>query len=257
MKYNFLQAIGMSFYSRDFYNEVGQNWGARAILYLLFILALCWIPSTYFMQHAINKNLPNTLTQYLDQFPPLSIKKGIAQTPENHPYFIVDPKNKKVIGIVDTSGKYKSLDATSAFFLVTSKQLSYLTKDKGIKVHQFEPTFNLEIVPQKIKQTMLEWSSWLWIFIFPFCVLFSFVWRLIQTIFYSLLGLIYGSVADLHVEYSRIWLLSLVAITPVIIIDTIVMSFGIYFPHSWVFTFALAIIYLCFAIHANKKEMQI
>ncbi|MDR3491779.1 MAG: DUF1189 family protein [Gammaproteobacteria bacterium] len=256
MKYNFLQALYMSFYSRDFYREVGQRWGARAILYLLFVVALCWIPATYVIQSFINKNLPSTMTKFIDQVPPMTIKKGIAETPEYHPYFIVDPETKKIVGIIDTTGKYKSLDNTPAFFLMTNDKIIYLTKDQGVKIHKFDTNLNMDIVPQVIKQKVISFSSWLWIVIFSFCVVFSFCWRLLQAVFYSLFGLMYGAVADTRVGYSTIWLLALVAITPVIIINTILFLSHIIFPHEWIFTFVLAMIYLCFAINANKNEAQ-
>ena len=53
-QYNLLQAIPMSFYSRKLYQDVAQNWGGMAILYLLFIVFLSWIPTTFIAQKKLN-----------------------------------------------------------------------------------------------------------------------------------------------------------------------------------------------------------
>ncbi len=254
IRYNYFQALVMSFYSKDLYRDVKENWGGHAILYLLLLLAITWLPITYFMQKGINDHFPGVLDVVFGQMPEVNIKNGIVQTPENRPYFFTDPDNKQIFGIIDTSGKFNTIDKSKAVILVTKNQFITSNNHNEVKTYNISPSLNLHIVPDVYKKTLAEWFRWVWVLIFPLFIIFSFVWRLLQGLFYAIFGKIFAVISGQDIGYLKIFVLTLISITPTIILQTILGIFNISFPFQWFFNFVLAIGYLIFAIRSTYSN---
>ncbi len=43
-RYGIIHAPVLAFYSRAFYRDVGTQWGGLSFLYLMLLLAACWLP---------------------------------------------------------------------------------------------------------------------------------------------------------------------------------------------------------------------
>jgi hypothetical protein len=252
-QYSFLKAIVMSFYSKDLYRDVKLNWGGSAILYLLLLLTVTWIPLITIMQTQVNKNAPGVLTTFFSQMPKTDIKNGIVQTPENKPYFFSDPETKKVFGVIDTSGEFTTLK-DDMVFLVTKNQIFTNSKHHETKIFTLSSSTNYVIDPVVYKAKILKVIQWLWLAVFPIVILGSFIYRLIQTFFYAIFGKIFALTSGIHLGYMKIYTLTLVALTPVILFETVIELAGVSFPLHWVVNFILAMAYLLFAVRANKVD---
>src|SRR3990167_8413303 len=121
--YNIFEAIYLSFFSPALYRNVAKNWGGKAILYLLFIVALSWIVFTIQVQLGISSLYKSNSNQIAAQVPVLTIKNGIINTPENRPYLVYTPENKALLAVIDTSGQYKTLQSAKSMVLVTSTSI--------------------------------------------------------------------------------------------------------------------------------------
>ncbi len=255
-QYNYLQAIFMSFYSRRLYRDVVTNWGASVVLYLFFILAISWFITSLSMQPKITSSFTQFANTLAPQIPEIDIKNGIVKTPENKPYVMQDLDTKEVIAIIDTSGKYANLQGSKAKILVTKNVIFYRdNEDPGlIKMREIPPSLSLAINPTKVKETVIHWVGWTWLILFPFLLLVSFIYRLFQAVCYAVLGKIFAAVSSTSLHYVNILQLSMVTITPVIVLGTIFDLVSVRFNHQWLFYFMLAMGYLIFAIMANKQK---
>lgn len=253
-QYNFLQALYMSFYSRNLYRDVFANWRGEVVLYLFFVLFLCWVVLMIFIQPAINLFAANISSQYATQLPPMKIVNGVINTPEKKPYTIKDPDSNKIIAIIDTSGKYQTIENAPADILVTSNQIIYKENANEIKIQKIPSNVTADIEPKTVSEKINKYSHYTWILLFPILLLFSFFYRLIESLLYALLGKLFAAFSNLAITYGQVLKLTIVALTPVLVISTILDLLIAGFPFQWLFYFVISMAYLIFALGAVKQK---
>jgi hypothetical protein len=253
-KYGCLQAIIKSFYSRDLYRDAVVNWNFNVILYLTLLLAICWGCLSVGIQRTVNIEYGTFSHDYFPQIPEITINKGELKTPENRPYLILDPDSKNIVAIIDTSGEYQSLDKTSATILVTKHGVFYQSKSKLGRAHEFSPDLDIEIQPVQISSKLDLFVKWSWVFLFPFFLLFSLCYRIVEAALFAIIGEIFSHMWRVPLTYGEIFKITIFAMTPAIILGTVLNWFSISFAHMWLMYFVLSMGYLLFGILANKKS---
>src|SRR3990167_5554496 len=252
-QYNILQAIYMSFYSKKLYRDVAMNWGGKAVFYLFVVLMLSWIMATFNVQRIINRGYDTKSDIFISQVPVVTIKDGKISTPERRPYVITDPDGKETIAIIDTTGKYTDINKTNTSLLITETEVITKPKKNEIKIYQIPSQFNQTIDPKVINGYIKNYIGFAWIFLYIIFVLASFVYRLIQAIFYSIIGKIVSLIFGSAVTFGQITQITMMALTPPIIVATLIDIFKLEYAHINLLCFVLAMVYMCFGILANKN----
>lgn len=253
-RYNLFQPYYMAFYSRSLYRDVGFNWRGTGYLYLLVLLAICWIPVAALIGEGtwllVSKGLPIALKD----MPEVIVKNGEIHVNRPMPLIISDPSTEKPIIIVDTSGSITSLDDSVAQVLVTKKEIIYKKSTDQIEVYNLPADANWVIDQASIQKWATTAEHWfLWLF-YPLMVLCAFIYRVIESLFYALLGMLLmnGKARLPCIDLLRV---TVVALTPVIIISTVLVGlFAISFPFDWLCYFLLSMIYLAFGLSSCKSE---
>lgn len=255
-QFNVFQALFMSFYSRRLYRDVATNWGGRTFGYLLLLLALAWVMSTFQIQQGVSQGYSQFSDTTVSQIPVLTINNGMLSTPENRPYIITAPDSKTNLVVIDTSGQYTSLEQVNTVFLVTKNTVQTKQKDGVTRIDQFPASSaNFVIVPQVINSYFKQSVGFLWIPIFIFALLGSFLYRIIQSLVYGIFGKIFSVLMGVKLSYWQCVQVMMVAITPVIIVCTVFSVLNIDVLHHHLFYFTLAMAYLAFGIYANKEKV--
>jgi hypothetical protein len=256
-KYNFLQAIYMSFYSRDLYRDIVRNWSGKAVIgYLFLILGLCWAILTGYVQWEINTYVTPLIAEVVPQIPDMTITNGVIKTPENKPYYVKDPTSSDMLAIIDTSGQHLNLEAVTAKLLVIKTAI--LTRNSSIiTIHKLSPQLNLVIKPAEIRDSIYAWLIWVWIFLFPVFLILSFVYRFLLGHVFSVIGKIFTVLsAGASLPYSDIFKLAIVTFTPGLILETVLSLFLGVFHTQWLLSFIISLVYLIYAIGANKADTK-
>lgn len=253
-QYNIFKAIIMSFYSKRLYQDVAVNWGGKAFLYLLLIVALSWAVHTVFYQLALNQAFNLYGGELISQFPTITLKDGKLSTPENHPYLIKNPVTKEDLILIDTTGQTTSLAQTKAAVLVTQTGVISQTKPNEMRTDVFPAHLNAVIVPQKVQDYVAHYLGYAWIFIFIVSVIGAYIFRIMQTLIYGVFGKIFAAIGNTPIRYIQVVQIAMVAITPGIIIRTILDVFGIMLPFENLLFFILAMLYMIYGIAANKSN---
>ncbi|MBA3660527.1 MAG: DUF1189 family protein [Gammaproteobacteria bacterium] len=252
--FNVFQALYLSFTSKALYRDVAKRWGAKVFLYLLFLVALSWVPSIFQMQQVGNAAYKRNADQIVNQVPVITVANGKIKTPENRPYLIVDPENKQNIAVIDTSGTYKTLEQANAGILITETQLISKPRTNETRFYQLPATLNITVVPKTINQYVQTYLWVVWIFLFFIFTIGSYIYHLVQSLLYAVLGKIMAKIAHVTLTYEEILQITLVAITPAIILSTVFDFFNIIFNYRALFFFLLTLAYLYFGIAANKTS---
>lgn len=256
-RYNILQAIPMSFFSRDLYRDVANRWNGKTFLYLLVIVALSWIAFTIQTQIAINAGYRDLSAKIVPQFPVITVKDGKMSTPENRPYEIKGPKNE-VIGIIDTSGQYTTLDK-SQIFLITSSE--FITHSGGAnsdqtKITRLPSNVNMVVDPVVVNHYIEKYLDYLWIIIFLVSIVFAYMLRLLQVVIYALIGKVFTAIHAVPLKYYQLLCISMVAITPALVLATVLDAFSVVFHFQYFLYFVITMLYLWFGIISNKTQVS-
>ena len=251
-QFNSLQAIYKSFYSKELYRDVVNNWGAEVVLYLLLVLAICWAVTMVKMQPMLTHGMAEFTTDVAKQVPNIEIKNGVVSTPENRPYLIKDSETNELVAIIDTSGQYTKLDANDRKILLTQHEIWTSSHGGVVKIYKIPATMTMSIVPEDIKKQTIKWTPWAWVLLFPIFVLFSLVYRLVQSLLYAVIGKLLAMIGGIQLSYANVLKLTIVALTPTIIVWTVLDWFRIFSQSESLFYFILSMSYIVYAIWANK-----
>lgn len=251
-QYNLFQAFYMSFYSSRLYKDVATNWGARSFVYLLLLLSFTWIFYIYQAQILLTNGYARASDSLVSQIPVMTIVDGKLKTPENRPYVINEPESKKVFMVIDTSGKYTSLDQTDAEVLVTPTRIYSKPKANQTRIDEIPAKLNVVIAPDVVNGYVKRFIGFFWIPLFFLAVFFSYLYRIFQALVYAVIGKMMSMIIGVKLAYWQILQIMMVAITPVIVLCTLLHVFNIdLIRHNSIY-FLLAMGYLLFGIHANK-----
>jgi hypothetical protein len=243
----------LSFYSKNLYRDVGQTWRGTGFLYLFLLLALAWIPHSLKVHTGFNEWLNENAPAFLLQVPPISIRNGRVHTPVDTPYIITTNTGDPLI-IIDLTGQYTSLDDTTAVILLTEDKL-YLKNEqrRRTEIHDLS-----QVQEFSFDRTDLErWAVWAhtWVGVsFYFLVLLSeFVYRILQALLYAAVGLAFCKSLKVELPYLTVLRLTCIAVTPIVLVQTILSYASVNVPGLSLFSLAAALGYLYFAVKANSE----
>lgn len=253
-KYTIFHVPILSFFSKALYRDVALNWKGTGFGYLFLLLAVCWIPAIVNMQKGLSRFAKSEAPAVISQIPAIRIVDGQASADVPQPHFIREPKEDKVIAVIDTTGTITSLDQTEALVLVT--RTAGIMRNSKVETRTFQFA---EIKNFTLDQAMLTtWMEAIRRFtvpvLYPLALLGSFSSRIVQTLIYALIGMLLAKWSRTRRPYLSLVRLSVVALTPPIIVETIVLAGGGRLPHAgWVY-FVAAMAYLFFGIRAAREE---
>jgi len=251
-QFNIFQAIYMSFYSKKLYRDVALNWGGKAFLYLLLIIALVSVYFAIAVQGLANVAYKQASANIFPQIPEISIKDGKLSTPEKRPYFITDT-NKKIFAVIDTTGQYKTLAQANAPLLVTETQIITEPKPNEMRIYTIPAKMEQKIVPQQIDFFLQKFIKFLWIAFFFTILIGFYLYRVIQALLYAIIGKIFSLIFSVKIGYGQILQIAMVALTPAIILSTLEYAFTFHVMYELLLYFILTLIYLFYGIMANKN----
>lgn len=245
-RYSIFHLPVLTFFSKDLYADIGLNWKGVNFLYLLLLLAVCGVGAMVKIHRDLNNFVTNDAPALIDQVPEITIYDGQVSIKEDQPYYITAPDSGEVLIIIDTTGKIKSLEETEAFCL--------LTKNKVItKKNEFQnDSYDLSTIKSFSvnSEQITGWAKFGGKFaapvIYPFVLIGSYVYRIVQVLIYAAVGMLLASICKTKLSYAALIRLAVAAITPGIIVYTILALAGNAIPFYWYLIAAMG--YLFFAV---------
>ncbi len=241
-----------SFYSPEFYREVGARWRGRAFVQLGLVLAVCSALLVAKMFAGWSGFMRTEGRAILAQIPEITITQGKVSTNVPQPHYI--RASDGIVAIIDTTGQITSLRDTEAPLLLTEDELIVRKNE-----HQTQTVDLSEIESLYLDQHVAaDWAriigNWAFVVMYPLCFIGSFAYRVVQVLFYSLFGLLLAKALHAPLRYAAILSLTAVAIIPAILLKTAFIHLGVAFPFSWLLLFAVAMAGLAAALKANAPS---
>ncbi|HYQ47469.1 MAG TPA: DUF1189 family protein [Thermodesulfovibrionales bacterium] len=254
--FTIFQTLYLSFFSRPLYQDIRRNWNGIGLPYLLLILMIFWVPEMMNVNTAISGYLADEAPQYVDQIPVITIKQGKASVSEPVPLYIMDRKKNVPVAIIDTSGQTTSLEKTPAVVLLMQDRLLVRHgKDSDeTRSFSFTDTGDITVTPKLIYNWLEVFNSIFVIVLFPFVLLVSFAYHVLQTVLLTFLGNSFAKYFSVQLDFRTLFRLSAVAFTPAIMLETVHAVLNIDYPYSSFFSFLITSGYLFYAVGCNSEK---
>jgi hypothetical protein len=250
-KYNFLDSLYLSFYSKPFYQDIAGNWKGLCFTYLLFILCILWIPETSRIHSELSEFLSAEAPKYVKQVPSITITQGKVSIKEPVPYFINVPEKNTPFAIIDTSGQITSLEKTSALLLLTDSKLIIKNSRSEARAFDLAEIDTITIDQKVLREWIDSFDSLFPVILFPFVLLFSFFFHIIQVLVSAGIGTLFAKKVQANLNYKALIRLSAVSFTPAIILQTVHALLDIPFPYRTPVSFLISLGYLYYAVGSN------
>ncbi len=256
-KFSIIHIPPCSFYSKELYRDVGLRWKGVGFLYLLLLLAICWIPGMIVIHKGFSDFVNNEAPAFVEQVPEITITDGEVSIEEPQPYYIKAPDTNDVLAIIDTTGKIEILEDVE-----DANTIVLLTKtDVIIRESKFETrSYDLSDV-EKFALSSDDITNWLQILnkflaiaLYPLAVLGTYVYRIIQALIYAAIGLLFAKLCKVTLPYGALLRLAVVAVTPCIIVGTVLGLAEVSLPALLYLAGALG--YLLFGVKACSQEFE-
>ncbi|HXV77857.1 MAG TPA: DUF1189 family protein [Candidatus Polarisedimenticolaceae bacterium] len=243
-----------SFFSRALYVDVARRWRAGVFVYLLLVLALSWIPFIVRAQSSLSKFVRDDAPAVVEQIPPITIERGRVSAAVEQPHFIQSADTGELFGIIDTTGRFTSLDDTSAKVLLARSQLFARKNETETRVYDLSTIQHFYVDGPKISKWLGVLETWGAVMLYLLAVVGSYAYRLVQALFYSIIGLAISTSLRSGLTYGAVLRIVSVAITPAILVKTAVGLTGLTVPVAWGAYFLVAMAYTTFGISSNRNE---
>lgn len=262
MQFSRLSAIWSSFHSSDLYRDVALRWKGIGVLYLLLLLAITWLPSGVRWYSGVRNFVATEAPPVVKQLPVVSIKGGVmtANPPGRHVIKLGTEKGRPVEEgglIIDDTIDTIPEDVRVPTFIVTRRQAAMIQPAKSERrVWTLDQASDMVITPEGVDHFLNSLARWIAPVGYVCAVLGALVFRVLQALLYGAFTTIYASRKSVTLNYATAIRLCAVAVTPVVIIRTLIW-FGPWEP-AWYWRWPVAIAitagYIAFAIRSVAES---
>lgn len=252
-KYSYAQAPFLSFFSGDFYRYISNEKTGTGFLYLFILLAIYVVPTVFKAESGFEDFIQNEAPKIITQVPEITISNGRASIEEPQPYTIIDPDTNKPLVVIDTTGQVTSLQNTEARVLLTKTYVIYEKNEYETRTYDLSDVGNLVINQAFINDWIAIAQGYFIVVLYPFILLGLFIAQIIRMLIYAVLGMVFVKMLKASNDYSSLLRLSVIAFTPVIIMQAIVEIMEIPIPASGLIFFLIAMMYLLFGVSSSRS----
>jgi hypothetical protein len=256
-RFSSLSAWLLSFFAPQLYRDVGANWRGVGLFYLFFLLAVCWIPLMYKYSHKIT-NVMDQVVAVVEQMPAMELKDGQFSIDEPMPYSVKSDDLGKQFIIVDTTGQTTPEALVEGSVLVTQDKIilkGFKDDPDTTRTISLPTGANFKLNADVIKAWEPKLSYWAIGIGYVIVLLASWIYRFVLAIIYAAIGgIFFFDLVNHSLNYKALLRLSVVAMTPAIILSTVQCYLHYRFPHQSLAYFGLTLFYLLVAILSNRVK---
>lgn len=252
-KFSIIHVPFLSFFSKELYTDVGLYWKGVGFAYLLLLLAICWIPTMVRVHLDFSDFINNEAPAIIEQVPEITITDGEVSIQETQPYYIKAPENDDVVAIIDTTGKITSLQDPNALCLLMKTKVMWRQSKYETRTIELSQVKSFVLDSDRIMHWLHIAGKLLLIAMYPFALLGSYVYRIVLALIFAAIGLLFAALCKVSLSYVALLRLTIVAMTPCIIIKTVFGLAGILLPYAWFIYLLVTLAYLYFGVNACSQ----
>jgi hypothetical protein len=255
--YGLLSAIPMSFYSGAVYRDVGRNWTGIGLLYLAVLLAICWVPTAIRVHFGLHRFAVTDVPQMTATLPEITIRDGYmrANPPGRHELRESNarPDTTPAALIIDDSIDEVPSDLPRGTMMLTRREFGAARSNREeMRIFQLSAAGDVHVTRQSAAGFLSSLQFWVPPLAYLAGLLGSLIVRLVQATLYGLLAQTLARRRDVPLEYAAAMRIAAVAVTPWIVLRTLMwfMPTEPVWYLRWPLAIAMTVAYIKFAISA-------
>jgi len=254
-RYSILQAIPLSFFSRDLYREVVRAWRGIGLAYLVLLVALLTLVVAIRVQIWADGVVHGGGRAFADQIPRIVIRHRVVEVDRPMPYTIRDSRSGASLIVVDTTGQVVSLDSLEASVLLTADHIVYRKSAAETRVFELSAVKDFTLDSARAHHWLRLLSTWAAPVAAPFVFVGFAMVRVIQQLVFAALGLLVGRLARVRFDFSASMRLAAVAMTPALVIEPALEVFKIRPPGWGWLCIAITLAYIVWAVRSTGPDL--
>jgi len=246
----------LAFFSPAFYADVAAHWRGLAFVHLLLVLL---VSAAVYMMHfrtLVSVFMAEAAPPIIAQIPEILIQNGKVRVDVAEPYTIYQPGSGKIFAVIDTTGEISSLKQTDAVLLLTGSRLSARLSSSDIRVLDLSLIESLQINQTVVTQWLEDAQKWFPFILFPLTLGFSFIFRSVQALLYGAIGMGLASMHRFPLPFGAAVSIAIMAMTPVLLIDALLVLLDIYLPLWGIGGFILAMGFLWHGVRSVVRASR-
>lgn len=244
------QALYLAFFSGALYRDVARNWKGVAIIYVLLLVAVAWLPTAVRLQLAVLHFAEHYAPHIVEQMPVVRVDQGHVRVEAEMPYVITLRGRDVRLAVLDTSGATTNLEQAQAPVLLTATEL--IVRDGGeVERYSLEHLDGVRLDAESLAK-WVALSRFISVPVMSLVmVLYLVFYRMGQAFVFGGIGWLFGRARPPGLPYQSLVRIAAVAITPSVWFEVIAASLGYSVPVPILLAVVLA--YLYFGVRANRE----
>jgi|GEM_PF-1270488 Protein of unknown function (DUF1189). len=260
-KFSPWRSVYLAFYSPKIYIDAARSWKGLGFQYLVLLLVCLWTITALNVQYIVGTYLDAYLIPLLEQIPELMITNGVMRMKSDKDVvYVKDPRDGRILitfdlrpELVDTSkeGLSEVKEPEQEGIYVYPRKAYYKSKSQ-FQLVEFSSSWESPYQPASFLPYLTRFKNWIGVVVLAIFWLASFVLCAIQALIYGLIGKLIALMNKCPLTYQQIVRISVVALTPVLILDTLQKLIGMGLPAWTLLSIVVAIVYVYFGVKANS-----
>jgi hypothetical protein len=259
-RFGLLRAIPMSFYAADLYRDVGRHWKGTGFLYLMLLLAICWIPSAARTHLGLRRFAATDVPKMTADLPDISISDGVmsSRPPGRHELRDGDRQGRQeTVFIVDDSIDEVPSNLPPDTIMLTRHELGMNRSNRAERrVFKLSAFGDRQFTRQGVRAFLSGLQFWVPPVAYLLGLLGSGIFRVVQACVYGAVAQWLARRKSVTLDFRTALRIATVAVTPVIVLRTLMW----FLPSEpawyirWPIAVIITVVYLRFAIDAIAAD---
>jgi len=248
---NTLRTIYLAFYSKDAYIRAAREWKGIGYGYLFILILISTLCIGLWVHTWINIALSGVEKHILPQLPRMTIAEGHLTIDKELPY-VIAVKGNSLCRFDNTNDLPPDPAEFSPFVFGTSDFAIYSRKNGLLRQWVYEKIWTAVIEPLGVTKYVQFLKTWGGLVFAGILLPLHFLWVASQTLILGALGRIFARTMHTALTYSRLIRISVVAVTPGVVLGTLLIVSNQFFA-LWLGIYGImGAIYLFYGVYSNK-----
>lgn len=266
-KFSPWRAVYLSFYSPDIYIDAARSWKGLGFQYLVLLLVLLWTVTALNVHFLVASYMDGYLIPLVKQIPELMITNGVMRMKSDKDVvYVKDPRDGRILITFDLrpelvaessgTGNTVAKEPEQDGIYVFPRKMYFKSKGQ-LQPIDFQSSWESPYTPANFVPYLARFKDVVAPVVLSMFWLASFVLCAIQALLYGLIGKLMALMNKCPLTYQQIVRISVVALTPVLLLDTAQKLVRTGMPAWTLFSIILVIAYIYFGVRANSIRVTL
>jgi hypothetical protein len=248
---NTIRTLYLAFYSKHTYIRAAREWKGVGYGYLFVMIFLSTMCIGIWVHTWTNVAIGQIEKLILPQLPTMTFKEGHLTIDKELPY-VIAVSGKNIVRF-DKTDVQPDDPADFAPLIVGETGCAHYVRGHGlVREWIYKKIFSAIIEPFGIAKYIAFLKTWFGLIVTAVLLPIHFGFVATQTLLLGLIGRVFTGTMNFILSYSKLVRISVVAVTPGVVLGTILIVTNQFFP-LWLGIYSvMAAVYLFYGVYSNK-----